>query len=420
MKDNKIEIKEGIKFHEIKTNKFKTNLFAIFLNVPLTRENVTKDALIASILRRGTMEYKSQDLISKELENMSGAGFDCGIDKSGDYHTFKFYLEVINDDFLPVKENLSEKALRLLISIVFNPLVENESFKEEYIEQEKSNLKQIINGKIDNKGNYALERCVEEIYKGKPYGLYKYGYIEDIDKITAKELYEYYLKLIQECKIDIFASGNLNENYAEMVKNDENIVKLRERKFEVEKNDKKEEVKEAKEIIDKMDVTQGKLVIGLDVMLDDENVRYKAMVYNAILGVGANSKMFRNVREKESLAYTCGTNYIKRKNLILLRAGIEIENYEKAVRLIKKEIEDMNKGNFTDEDLENAKNLIYSTIYNIEEEQDTEISYYFGLEISNLNSSVEEYKENIEKVTREDVIEIANNIQYNIIYFLRN
>ena len=420
MKDKKTEIKEGIKFHEIQTNKFKTNLFAIFLNTPLTRENVTKDALIIAMLRRGTMEFKSQDLISKELENMYGAGFDCGIEKSGDYHTFKFYLEVINDEYLPEKENLSEKALKLLTSIVFNPFIENESFNEEYFEQEKSNLKQIIEGKIDNKGNYALERCIEEMYKGKPYGLFKYGYIEDIDKITAKELYDYYLNLIQECKIDIFASGDLKERYVSVIEKDENINKLKERKFELKKDNQKEIVAEAKEIIDHMDVTQGKLVIGLDVMTDKENTNYKAMVYNTILGVGANSKMFRNVREKESLAYTCGTNFIKRKNLILVRAGIEIENYEKAVKLIRKEIEDMKLGNFTDEDLENAKNLIYSTIYNIEEEQDTEISYYFGQEISNLNSSVEEYKEKIEAVTRDDVIEIANNIQYNTIYFLKN
>lgn len=418
MIDKKITIKEGIKFHKIKTNKFKTNLFAIFLNTKLTRENVTKDALLAAVLRRGTKKLESQELISKELENMYGAGFDCGIDKSGNYHTFKFYLEVINDNFLPEKENLSNKALELLLSIVFNPYIENENFKEEYVEQEKSNLKQIIEGKIDNKGNYALERCIEEMYKDKPYGLYKYGYIEDLEKITAKELYAYYLKLISECKIDIFASGELNDETIDAVKNNENIQKLAERKFEVEVDDKKEETKEIKNITDKMDVTQGKLVLGLDVMSKSENTNYTAMVYNTILGVGANSKLFQNVREKAGLAYTCGSNYVKRKNLILIRAGIEIDNYEKALEIIKEQLEDIKNGKFTDEELENAKNLIFATINNIEEEQDTEISYYFGQEISNLNTSIEEYKEKIQKITKENVIEVANNIQINTVYFL--
>ena len=104
-------------------------------------------------------------------------------------------------------------------------------------------------------------------------------------------------------------------------------------------------------------------------------------VYNAILGVGANSKIFQNVREKASLAYTAGSNYIKRKKYII-RAGIEIENYEKALKLINEQLEDMKNGKFKDEDIENAKNLIYATINNIEEEQDTEITYYFGQEIA--------------------------------------
>lgn len=183
MKVIKTEIKEGIKFHEIETNKFKTNLFAIFLTLPLTRKNVTKNALITAILRRGTMKYPSQELISKELEEMYGASFDCGIEKSGDYHTIKFYLEIVNDNFLPEKMDLTKNSLELLLSIVFDPYIQNGAFKEEYIMQEKENLKQIIEGKIDNKANYALERCIEEMYKDKPYGLYKYGYIDDLEKI---------------------------------------------------------------------------------------------------------------------------------------------------------------------------------------------------------------------------------------------
>ena len=144
MKDKKIEIKQGITFHKIQTNKFKTNLFAIFLTIPLNRETVTKNALITSILRRGSKNLPSQEQISKKLEEMYGAGFDCGIEKSGDYHTIKFYLELINDQYLPKKEDLSSKAIEMLLSIAFNPYTENGAFKEEYVEQEKENLKQII------------------------------------------------------------------------------------------------------------------------------------------------------------------------------------------------------------------------------------------------------------------------------------
>ena len=420
MPDKKDEIKKGIKFHEIETNKFKTNLFAIFLTVPLKRETVTKNALLAATLRRGTMEFPTQEQISKELEEMYGASFDCGIEKSGDYHTFKFYLETINDEYLPQKEELSQKCLELLLSIVFNPYIENEAFKEEYLQGEKENLKQIIEGKIDNKGTYALDKSIEAMYKGEQYGLYKYGYVEDLEEITAKDLYKYYLEVIEKCKIDIFASGENIEKLYEKVKENKNIQKLKERTPEKVEEKEKKEVKIPQIINESMDVTQGKLIIGLDVFSKEKDVDYITMVYNGILGVGANSKLFQNVREKASLAYTCGSNFVKRKHIILIRAGIEIKNYEKAVNIINEQLQDIQKGNFTQEDLENTKNLIYATINNIEEEQDTEISYYFGQELAEKNITTEEYKEKIKRVTKQDVIEVAKTIKTNTIYFLKD
>ena len=420
MPDKKDEIKKGIKFHEIETNKFKTNLFAIFLTVPLKKETVTKNALLAATLRRGTMEFPTQEQISKELEEMYGASFDCGIEKSGDYHTFKFYLETINDEYLPQKEELSQKCLELLLSIVFNPYIENEAFKEEYLQGEKENLKQIIEGKIDNKGTYALDKSIEAMYKGEPYGLYKYGYVEDLEEITAKDLYKYYLEVIEKCKIDIFASGENIEKLYEKVKENKNIQKLKERTPEKVEEKEKKEVKIPQIINESMDVTQGKLIIGIDVFSKEKDVDYITMVYNGILGVGANSKLFQNVREKASLAYTCGSNFVKRKHIILIRAGIEIKNYEKAVNIINEQLQDIQKGNFTQEELENTKNLIYATINNIEEEQDTEISYYFGQELAEKNITTEEYKEKIKKVTKQDVIEVAKTIKTNTIYFLKD
>ena len=412
-------LKEGIKFHEIQTNKFKTNLLAVFLSLPLTRDTVTKNALITAVLRRGTQTMPNQEIISRKLEEMYGSSFDCGIEKTGDTHTIKFYLEAINDEFLIEKENLLEESFKILFDIIFNPLVENGKLKEEYVNGEKENLKQIIEGKIDNKGAYALERCVEEMYKNKAYGLYKYGYIEDLEKITAKDLYNYYKEMISKCKIDIFVSGNLPQNTIEMVEKNENIQKLNDRKIEL-KDEEKDKTQKEKVVTESMEITQGKLVIGMDVNSTIENLSYITMCYNTILGGGANSKMFQNVREKASLAYTAGSNYLKRKQNIFIRAGIEIENYDKAVQIIKEQLNDMKNGKFTQTDIENAKNLIIATIENIEEEQDTEISYYFGQELSNSQISVQEYIEKIKSVTKEQIVEVANNTSINTIYFLKD
>ena len=432
-------MKQGIKLHTINTNKFKTNLIAMFLSIPLTRENVTKNALLTSILRRGCQKYKTQEEISKRLEEMYGAEFNCGLDKLGKNHVLKFYIESINDEFLPeMKENMLKQSIEILSEIVFNPLTENNGFNEEYTNQEKENVKQIIEAKKDNKARYALFRCVEEMFKDKPEGLYKYGYVEDLENINAKNLYEYYKELIDSCKIDIFVSGkleNLNteelteqdENIEQLIEQDENISKLKDRepKFNINKPEEKAPIQEANKIEEKLDVTQGKLVIGYDVEaskqeIENEKFRYIGMLYNAILGGTATSKLFQNVREKASLAYTASSSFSYYTGNIFVNAGIEIENFEKATDIIKDQIEAMKQGDFSDEDIENARKVIISNIEGISDEQDTEIIYFLGQELSGRNVSLKQYAEFVQDVNKNEIEDFAKKININTVYFLRN
>ena len=169
-----------------------------------------------------------------------------------------------------------------------------------------------------------------------------------------------------------------------------------------------------------MQVTQGKLVIGLDIDNDLKDSKYAVSIYNAILGGGANSRLFQNVREKESLAYTAGSSYIRQKNTIFIRCGIEITNYNKALSTIKLQLQDLKDGNITEDDINNAKKLIISAVKSIIAEQDTEITYYYGQELSDQFATIEEYITKINNVKKEQLMEIANSISINTIYFLRN
>ena len=157
------DLKENIKVHLIQTSKFKTNLIAAFFSLPIDKENVTKNALIPAVLKRGSKSLKTQEEINIELENMYGANLDAGIDKIGDNQIIKFYIETVNDNFLPKKENLLEKSINLLLDIIFNPFVEDDKFKEQYVETEKQTIRRLIEGKIDNKDSYAFNRCIEEM-----------------------------------------------------------------------------------------------------------------------------------------------------------------------------------------------------------------------------------------------------------------
>lgn len=411
------DIKEGIRLHKIKTNKYKTNLMSVFLTSKLSRDDITKKALILTVLRRGTNNLKTQEEISKKLEELYGASFDCGIDKLGDKHVLKFYVESLNEQYLYQKEDILNQSLNILFDIVFNPLLENGVFKQEYIDEEKQNLRIIIEGQKDNKAAYATQRCIEEMYKEKPYGLYKYGYVEDLEKIDSKNLYEAYLDLIKTCKIDIFVSGDFDEKtLEEKVKSNQQISKLEPRKVEyLDEESESSNTQEENVVRENMQISQGKLNIGLDVLSDNKSA---VSVYNAILGGGANSKLFQNVREKASLAYSAGSIYIKPKSKIIIKTGIEHKNYEKALQIIKEQIDDMKNGKFSDEDIQHAKELIIASFKAMQDEQDSEISFYFGREIQKESKDIDKQIKEVSEVTKQNIVDVANKIKINTIFFL--
>ena len=430
-----------IKIKRFENNKFKTNEIAVFATIKQTQENATKNALIPAVLRRGSTNYRNQLEISKKLENMYGANFNCGVDKSGDYIILKFFIETINNEYSDSKENLAQEAFNLLTDIVFNPLVENDGFNINYVKQEKDNLAKIINSKKDDKANYAYQRCIEEMFKNNPYGIYKYGSLQDLEKINEKNLYGYYLNIIQNSQIFIYINGknansinvdeNINNNFKIAFNNNSNEYNenddLQEKNENAEIEDNKNtEIKDNKnaEIValqpinivkEKLDVTQGKLIIGLNA--PSEN-KYAVTMYNTILGGGANSKLFQNVREKESLAYYASSRYIRRKNAIIIRTGIELANYDKAVKVIKEQLEEMKKGNISDYELSSAKTLILASLKLIPESQEDIMAFDFDQDVFNENLTFEQYYKKIENITLKEIIDVANQVKINTIYYL--
>ena len=219
------------------------------------------------------------------------------------------------------------------------------------------------------------------MFKDKEFGLYEYGYSEDIEKIDDQNLYRYYNELLNECKIDIFISGKIQkESEIEQIINktisEKYLLKIKPRVPNFIENSKERITEDIKEqlVEEEMDVAQGKLVIGLNIKENNSNTAAKH-VYNAILGGGANSKLFQNVREKASLAYTAGSGYLKTKDIISIRCGIEVKNYEQAILIIRQQLENMKKGLLEEKDLQNAKELIIGSLQSMKDEQIGEISY---------------------------------------------
>ena len=399
-----------MKIKKIETKKFKTNVYALYLTIPLTKENVTYNALIPTVLKRGCEKYNNQLEISKKLEEMYDATFGIGITKVGNDEVLKFYLESLNNNYLPNNEDLSKTSIEMLLNIVMNPYLVNGKFDDDYVEQEKENLKKVIESRKDNKDTYATNRLLEEMFKEEPYGLYKFGNIDEIDNITSEKLYEKYKELIKNSEKYLYIVGDVENLNIESYNIDEKEITIS-KEFPVKISEKENIVKE------QMDVTQGKLVIGLNTPNNKQEV---IALYNTILGKGANSKLFLNVREKEGLAYSAGSTYLKRNNAIIISTGIEVSKYNRAIEVIKNQLKDMEDGNITEKEMKDAKQFINAGLNLINESSENMIEYRFDKDLYNEEIDVEKYRKKIEEVKKEDIVKVAKQIKIDTIYFLGN
>ena len=422
MENIQINIKNGIKLHIIPNDIYKTNLIRIAFTIDADKDTVTDTAMLPLILKQGSMNYPTQEKINTRLEELYGAEFVANIDKKGDLQVISFEADCIKDKYIPTKESITKEVFDLIFDIVLNPLIEDGAFNNNYLDIEKEKLKKMINELVDDKDAYSYYNCIHEMFGDEGYGLYQMGIESEVEKIDSKSLYEYYQKFIDKAKIDIFVSGEVDSD-AIKTYIDEKVKDLKGREFDATSlisTISAKNVDNPKEKFEKLDVTQGKLVMGCTIDSKQDNKNYIGLVYNSILGSGASSLLFQNVREKASLAYYAVSRFIDVKSLLFIRAGIEIKNYNKALNLIKEQMNKIIEGDFTQENIDDAKTTLYSNLRNVPEAQESSINYYFMQEFYTQKDSIESLMEKIGAVSKEEVIEFAKSVKLNVVYFLKD
>ena len=348
MKNNKtINLGKGINLTLIPEEKFKSNLVSIYIQRILDRDEVTMNALLPSIIKSGSEKYPSAREMSYHQDDLYGVSIGADSSKRGESQVITFKIISTDEEYLD--EKIFKKVVKYLDEVVNHPLVIDGGFKEEYVAIEKENLKNRIESIINDKGRYAVERAREEMFKNEKYGISDLGYLADIDKITAKGLYEHYVNIMKTSPIDIVVEGNFDEDeIVEIISNGFDFH--RENIIEIPRADFIKKVDEIKVIKEEMDITQGKLVMGYRCNVDykDEFKYYSLFVGSNVLGGGPHSKLFVNVREKESLCYYIYSSLEKYKTSMFISSGIESENYDKTVELIGEQLKSLKEGKISD------------------------------------------------------------------------
>ncbi|MDQ1003697.1 putative Zn-dependent peptidase [Neobacillus niacini] len=413
----KITNMQGYKLHVIETDKYKTNTFVWKMKAPLTKEDVTKRALLPHVLQSSSAKYPTTTALRSYLDELYGATLFIDLAKKGEYQIITFTLEIANEKFLSDPTPLLKKGFELLFEVLTNPNVSGNAFDQETVNKEKRTLKQRIQSVYDDKMRYSNVRLLQEMCKGEPYALQVNGEAEDVDAITPENLYEYYKKAFSEDEMDLYVIGDVKEEEVKSLV--DSLLKFENRTLKkVVSADiqKKEQVNEIKE---EQDVKQGKLNVGYRTNIVYGDSDYFALqLFNGIFGGFSHSKLFINVREKASLAYYVSSRLESHKGLMMVSSGIDLKNYDQAVGIIRDQLEAMKKGDFSDQELNQTKAVIRNQILETIDTSRglTEILYHNVVACKDIK--LEQWINDMEKTTKEEIVAVANKIELDTIYFL--
>lgn len=412
------EIVNGVSLLGVKADRFKTNEIAISLALPLKKETASVNALLINLLSRKSKDYPSLSLLNKQLAFLYGASLSAVVSKVGETQVLKLGITSLDDRFSLDADSISLECVKLLTSLLFEPrLNDSKRFFDEDIESEKRILIEKIESEQNEKRVYVLRKAEALMFGNEPYGIDRYGTVSDVKKITADDVYSAWRIALETARIMVTVVGSADI---------ESVAVHLEEIFSTVKREYTQlpdavfvpACKEVKEKMERLDVKQGKLVLGFRVNLKPEDELTAAMrTFCDVFGGGPYSKLFANVREKMSLCYYCSARYTRLKSCIMIQCGCNEENMDKAVEEILHQLEEIKNGNF-EEEFNSSKIGLRDAIMSVNDTPELIESWYVNQLTSDEIKTPEQSAEENDAVTMEDVQKCASLLSLDTIYKL--
>ena len=413
-----IQLQPGVTLRCFRDSRFKQGALSVQFLRPLCQEEAALNALIPAVLLRGTREYPDLRCITHHLDDLYGASVGALVRKVGDLQTTGLYCSFMDDRFSLENDRILEPAIEFLGKLLLDPVLEDDCFCRDFVESEKRNLILTIESQRNDKRQYANTQLLYKMCAGDPYGVPRLGDKEQVTPITSEQAYRHYQKILQESPVQIFYVGSARqEQVAELLRPVFSQIASRPASLPEQTALNTQPTGEHTEY---MAVTQGKLCVGFTTPITLRHPRFAAMqVLNMMFGGGMTSKLFMQVREKESLCYDIGSGFHGSKGLLTVSAGIEFAMKEPVMEKIRQQLKACCDGEFTEEELAAAKQGLITQLQATHDSPGAIENYYASGLLSGLNKTTDEYMALVEQVDERQVREAAASLQEHTVYFLR-
>lgn len=411
---------DGIDFRYIHENRFKTSCISVHFITPIVRANVTVNAILGGLLKRSCERYPDFTRLRRRLAMLYGADLSASVGSIGHCQMITLEISMIDDRWIPDGGTISEDCAALLCDAIFRPAREADGslFREEDMKISLRLARERIQSRINDKGEYAEHRCRAIMCAGEPYGIETGGYEEDLPNITRKGLARAWGWLLETAAVNIILVGAADHAAVER-RFAEEFGKIERHFAPLPQANIIGRAEREREVIERMDVQQSKMVIGMRIpVAEPKDDTMPARVMSMLYGGGVTSLLFNNVREKLSLCYYCSSYYWRKNGIIVVRSGLEEENYATAVDEIKKQLAVIAKNEFTDEEFEAVKRYALGSFDEVKDSIYSLEQWYAMQYLDGCVRTPEQAAERLSAVTRREVADCAARVTIDTIYLL--
>ena len=415
--NHRTEILPGVYLTAVQSDKFKTGCFSLNLLRPMKKEEAAANALIPSVLLRGSETCPDIASISAKLDELYGASIGTLVRKKGEVQLVGFYCDYVQDEY--VDEPVFAPVMAFLAELLLHPRLENGAFPEAVVDSEKLNLENAMLSRINDKRTYAASQLIRTMCAGQPYGIPRIGDPDDLTEITAKSLYAHYRDLLATSRVELFYMGSLSPEAVAKVLQTVLADLPRAEAFVPVGTTPAPAARPLQEKTERLDVTQGKLSLGFFTDITAKDPRYPALVLAAtVFGGGATSKLFTNVREKMSLCYYASASFEKFKGVLSVSSGVEFSKLETAKTEILRQLEACKAGDITDDEVEWARGYLVSDLKSAMDSPGRLDDYYMGQILLEQDGTMEDLASAIARVTKQEAADAIQALRLDTIYAL--
>ena len=413
-----ISLLPGITLRVCRDTRFKQGCLSFQLVRQMVAEEAALNALLPSVLLRGTRRCPDLRSITEHLDELYGASVSPLVRRVGDYQTTGLYCGFMDDRFALPGDKVLEPMLAFLEEVLLDSPLEDGAFLPSFVESEKKNLIATIESELNDKRAYSMSRLLRILCREDTFGIPRLGEAEDVAKITPQSLYVHYQKILKTSPMEIFYVGSAEASQVAQLLLPL-VTKLGSRENNLQPQTAFHPC-EKSDVVETMDVTQGKLCMGFVTPIINRGKDFAAMqLLNVIYGSGMTSKLFVNVREKMSLCYSIGSGYYGTKGIMVVSAGIDFDKEQLTREEALRQLDICRSGGISDQELNSAKEALLSSLRSTHDAPSAIEGYYSTAALSGLVFSHSEYMEAVEKATIEDVVACANSLELHTTYFLK-